>query len=115
VLAAQGPVVPVVAAGFPVADGTVITLSPFEAFGSGRFNRVPILTGLVADEQAFFLDELNGGPPLTAEGFARYLQGFGPDDAGALQAAYPLSAYPSPSQAEIAANVLFLKSSRLQD
>ncbi|WP_158913253.1 carboxylesterase/lipase family protein [Caulobacter sp. S45] len=103
VLKAQGPMIPLVAAGFPTADGTVITASPFEAFGSGRFNRVPILTGLVGDEQAFFLDELNGASPLTAEGFAHYLQSFGAEDAPALQAAYPLTAYASPSLAEIAA------------
>jgi len=103
VLQSQGPIIPVVAAGFPVADGTVITHSPFEAFGSGQFNRVPILTGLVADEQAFFLDEPNTGVVLTVDGFDRYLQSFGAENAAALTATYPVSAYPSPSEAEIAA------------
>ena len=35
---------------------------------TGQFNRVPILTGLTADEQAFFLPELQGGPPTAAFG-----------------------------------------------
>src|SRR5882724_2752940 len=37
---------------FPSVDGTVITRSAFEAFKTGDYNRVPILTGLVRDEQA---------------------------------------------------------------
>src|ERR1700722_6387220 len=40
---------------FPSVDGTVITHPAFEAFSKGLFNQVPLLTGLVADEQAFFL------------------------------------------------------------
>src|SRR6202012_1395724 len=102
-LQAQGPMIPVIAAGFPTPDGTIIPRSPFEAFSSGRFNRAPILTGLVADEQAFFLEEPTTGVPLTADGFSRYLKSFGAANAGALAAAYPLSAYASPSLAEIAA------------
>ena len=45
----------------------------------GQFNRVPILTGLTADEQAFFLPELQGGPPtpLTATGFSAFVASFG--------------------------------------
>jgi hypothetical protein len=54
---------------FPAVDGTVITNKALEAFSKGLFNQVPIMTGLVADEQAYFLSELNTGVPLTPEEF----------------------------------------------
>lgn len=102
VLASQGPVVGLVAPDFPVVDGTVITHTAFEAFASGRFNRVPILTGLVRDEQAFFLPEINTGVPLTAEGYRHAVASFGAANVAKLMAHYPLTAYPSPSLADIA-------------
>lgn len=91
-----------------VIDGTVVTEDPFESFRTGRFHHVPIMTGLVADEQAFFMPEIAGGPPvpsakpLTAEGYADYVRTYGDDNVAALTAAYPLSAFASPSLAEIA-------------
>ena len=65
----QGAIVKYLGATFPVVDGTVITHSALDAFSNGEFNRVPIVNGLVADEQAFFLPEANTHQPLTKEAF----------------------------------------------
>jgi para-nitrobenzyl esterase len=87
-----------------VIDGKIITGDPLEQFRTGRFNHVPIMTGLVEDEQAFFLPEINEleSTPLSAEEFAAYVNSYGAQNADAINAAYPLSAYKSPSLAEIA-------------
>ena len=91
-----------------VVDGQVVTGDAFETFRTGAFNHVPIMTGLVADEQAFFMPEIAGGPPvpsakpLTAQGYADYVKTYGDQNVAALTAAYPLSAFASPSLAEIA-------------
>jgi para-nitrobenzyl esterase len=102
VLASQRPNVALIAPDFPVVDGTIIPETAFDAFSTGKFNRVPILTGLVRDEQAFFLPEVNGAPPLTAEGYAHDIASFGAAAIDKLTAQYPLAAYDSPSLADIA-------------
>jgi para-nitrobenzyl esterase len=91
-------------ASYVVADGRIITGDPYEQFRTGRFNHVPIMTGLVEDEQAFFLPEIAGGPPvpLTVSQFNDYVNTYGATNAAAIHAAYPLSAYASPSLAEVA-------------
>jgi para-nitrobenzyl esterase len=91
-------------ASFYILDGTIITLAPYESFEKGQFNRVPILTGLTADEQAFFLPELQGGrpTPLSAAEFNAFVASFGDEWSNAILADYPLSSYASPSLAEIA-------------
>jgi para-nitrobenzyl esterase len=87
-----------------VVDGHIITGDPLEQLRTGHFNHVPIMTGLVEDEQAFFLPEINEieSTPLTATEFAAYVNSYGAQNADAINAAYPLSAYKSPSLAEIA-------------
>ncbi len=102
VLASQKPNVALIAPDFPVVDGTIITDTAFDAFSKGTFNKVPILTGLVRDEQAFFLPETNGGPALTAEGYAQNIASFGAGNIEKLTAKYPLASYDSPSLADIA-------------
>ena len=87
---------------FPTVDGTVIKDSPLEAFSRGRFNRVPILTGLVADEQAYFLPEATTHKQLTTQEVEKYAGSFGAEHAAALLAKYPPANYASPSLAEIA-------------
>ena len=89
---------------FLVLDGHVITGDPYEQYRTGAFNHVPIMTGIVEDEQAFFLPEIAGGPPvpLTVSDFNDYVNSFGAANAPAINGAYPLAAYPSPSLAEIA-------------
>jgi para-nitrobenzyl esterase len=101
VLAYQGGILGVVSE-FPSVDGTIITRAALDAFESGQFNRVPIMTGLVRDEQGFFLPEANTKKPLTADEFVRYTVSFGVAHKDKLLAKYPLADYPSPSLAEIA-------------
>lgn len=103
ILASQTKLIAAQAPSFPVVDGRVIPTAPMDAFASGQFNRVPIMNGLVADEQAFFLPEVNGGPILTASDYVNYLASFGPQYTGVLSSKYPLSNYGSPSLAEIGA------------
>jgi para-nitrobenzyl esterase len=87
---------------FPSVDGTVIPHTAFEAFSKGLFNQVPILTGLVADEQAFFLPEANTHKPLSKDDFEKYAASFGPQHVETVLNKYPLANYASPSLAEIA-------------
>jgi para-nitrobenzyl esterase len=101
VLSNQTPIVRYVS-DFPSIDGTIITRTALDAFSQGQFNRVPILTGLVQDEQSFFMPELNTKKPLTPEEFNRYAASFGAAHTEKLLKKYPLSGYPSPSLAEIA-------------
>lgn len=87
-----------------VIDGKTITGDAFEQFRTGKFNHVPILTGLVEDEQSFFLPEIasNRKSPLTDSELDGYIATFGAANGPAIRAAYPRSAYPSPSLAEVA-------------
>jgi para-nitrobenzyl esterase len=89
---------------FFVLDGNIITGDPYEQYKSGKFNHVPIMTGLVADEQAFFLPEISGGPPvpLTVSDLNDFVNSFGTENAAGINKVYPLESYPSPSEAEIA-------------
>ena len=89
---------------FFIQDGTTITEPPYRSFESGHFNHVPIMTGLVADEQAFFLPELQGGPrqPLSAAQLDSFVASFGAANKDAILQAYPPSSYASPSLADIA-------------
>ena len=89
---------------FLVLDGKIITGDPYEQYKTGTFNHVPIMTGLVAQEQAFFLPEIAGGPPvpLTVSDFNDFVASYGAANVAAINAAYPLASYPSPSLADIA-------------
>ena len=88
---------------FPSVDGAIITDNAPHAFRTGNFNHVPIMTGLVQDEQSYFVPEvLTGAPPLTADGYDKFLSAFGAAHKDALARKYPLSSYESPTLAEIA-------------
>jgi para-nitrobenzyl esterase len=87
---------------FPSPDGIVITHPAAEAFSQGFFNHVPIMAGLVSEEQAYFLPETNSHVPLTAADFDAYAGSFGSQFKERLLKKYPLESYPSPSLAEIA-------------
>jgi para-nitrobenzyl esterase len=102
VLKSQGKIVSFLSTRFPVVDGTVVTLNAADAFESGQFNRVPIMNGLVRDEQAFFMPEMNTGVARTSADYDRLLTSFGEQHATALRSRYPLANYESPSLAEIA-------------
>jgi para-nitrobenzyl esterase len=98
----QGPIMKYLGGTFPVVDGTTITHTAAAAFSTGQFNQVPIINGLVADEQAFFLPEANTHKPLTAKEAEDYAASFGAEHTTTLLAKYPLASYASPSLAEIA-------------
>jgi len=103
VLANQSALINTQKGSFPVIDGTILTGDPLALIAQGRFNRVPVMNGLVADEQGFFLPEATGGPVLTASGYTAFLASFGAQNVSALEAKYPLANYASPSLADIAA------------
>ena len=87
---------------FPSPDGTVITHPAAEAFSQGFFNHVPIMAGLMSEEQAYFLPETNSHVPLTAADFKAYAASFGAQFTERLVNKYPLEKYDNPSLAEIA-------------
>jgi para-nitrobenzyl esterase len=91
-------------ASYYIQDGKTITKPPYESFKDGSFNHVTIMTGLVADEQSFFLPELQGGSraPITESDVQAYVASFGKDHIDDIMASYPASAYASPSLHEIA-------------
>jgi para-nitrobenzyl esterase len=89
---------------FPTVDGKIITKSALDAYRSGDFNHVPILTGLVQDEQSFFVPEVLLGTkePLTQKGYDNYLASFGPEHREQLTKKYPVREYETPTLVEIA-------------
>ena len=57
----QGPI-------FPFIDGTLLTEAPGDAFASGQFNRVPVMTGNNHDEYRYFVAtdfDVDLGTPLV--------------------------------------------------
>jgi para-nitrobenzyl esterase len=86
----------------PTVDGHVLTQSLSSAFASGAFNRVPVIEGSNHDEWRLFVAqaEAASGVPLSAAAYVPTVAatlGIPIAAATALTAAYPLSAYPSPS------------------
>ncbi len=83
----------------PDIDGNVLTQSIGTALASGQFNRVPVISGTNHDEWRLFVAE---GAPVTAANYQAMITstlGVPAAAAAAIAAAYPLSAYPSPSVA----------------
>jgi para-nitrobenzyl esterase len=88
-----------------VNDGHVLTSSVFDAIRSGQFNRVPMLDVTNRDEYRWFVafTEINTHHVLTAAEYPSQLIGQFGADAPAVQAAYPLIDFDSPSGALAAA------------
>jgi para-nitrobenzyl esterase len=91
------------AAYFFVLDGATLSQAPLQAFRDGLFNKVPVINGLTADEQAYFLPEASSGIPLTRADYVSWAKALGGDAAQAIVDRYPVDTYGSPSLAEIAA------------
>jgi para-nitrobenzyl esterase len=108
-----------------IIDGTILPIPADQAWATGQFNRLPIINGTVEDEGGFgaTLNEYFSGQPLTAAGYAGLVTGIytgntnffnGPGGIAGVPpfypagtdtkvlARYPLTAYASPSLAEIA-------------
>ena len=103
ILEHQQELVGVTAAGSFVLDAVTGFVAPLEAVSSGRFNRMPVMSGLTADEQGYFLPEGSTGRPLSAADYDNWARVTGGAKAGEITARYPASRYGSPSLAEIAA------------
>jgi para-nitrobenzyl esterase len=81
-------------------DGQVLPASPMQAFGSGQFNRTPVLQGSNHDEYRLFVAtqfDLAGGP-LTDAQYPAAIAAFptiGAAKAPQVVAEYPLANFPS--------------------
>lgn len=93
-----------------IVDGTIIPMQPLEAYGSGKFNKMPVLGGTTTDELTFVMgmQEYFSGPPpgspltfastppqraMTAEDLnSRIRAGYGPA-ATAILERYPVEKY----------------------
>lgn len=88
--------------GYRLVHGTeTLPLSPTEAIGSGKVNRVPVLHGSNSDEETARIAgmELQTGKPLTEADYEQHMrENFG-EDAEAVMAEYPVSDHASPSNA----------------
>jgi para-nitrobenzyl esterase len=88
--------VPMISPGVPmgaIIDDEVLTEAATDAFRSGRFNRVPVLTGTTHDEGTIFVARFGA----TAENYATLGQLDAPGVDVMKQ--YPLTNYPTPAQA----------------
>jgi para-nitrobenzyl esterase len=86
----------------PVAGTPALPLQPLTALQHGLAANVPLIHGGTKDEMRLFVAEAYDGQkhPVTAAEYPRILQTmFGPKDAQAILAQYPLSRYPTPSLA----------------
>ena len=105
-----------------MVDGTIVPITPEQAWSTGRFNHMPIMGGNTRDERTFSsgITEYFSGPPqepLSAEDYTAsvtraYSGNAGPGNTppayppGTVEkvlAEYPLSNYPSPFLADDAA------------
>ncbi|MFE0583044.1 carboxylesterase/lipase family protein [Streptomyces sp. NPDC058874] len=82
----------------PYGDGTLPT-EPRRALEAGRFHRVPVALGTTRDEMRLFLAQTLAAYSIGDENAyrARTERSFGAETARAVEAAYPVSAYPTPA------------------
>jgi para-nitrobenzyl esterase len=88
---------------FPFLDGAVLTETPGDAFASGDFNRVPVITGNNRDEYRYFVaTDFNFNPkfgPVTVANYpADVTFVFGPTLSTSVQSDYPV---PSTATADV--------------
>ncbi|MFE2125421.1 carboxylesterase/lipase family protein [Streptomyces amritsarensis] len=79
-------------------DGALPT-EPRRALRAGRFHRVPVLQGTTRDEIRLFLAQTLAAHPIGDDSAyrARMERSFGVGTARAVEAAYPVAAYPTPA------------------
>ncbi|CAM5291127.1 carboxylic ester hydrolase [Streptomyces abikoensis] len=84
----------------PVYGNALLPEAPDRALTAGRFHRVPVVQGSNTDEMRLFVGMSLDTYPLRNERDyrARLTDSFG-TSAGAVEAQYPLSAYPTPALA----------------
>ncbi|HSV51557.1 MAG TPA: carboxylesterase family protein [Burkholderiaceae bacterium] len=81
----------------PIPEGTVVPTDPIAAFASGKYQKVPVLTGMTGEEGklfAPFLTLLGGKPGIKISDADRFamMQNFNPDAPTALTSADILDA-----------------------
>ncbi|MGR4878408.1 carboxylesterase/lipase family protein [Streptomyces sp. LARHCF249] len=81
--------------------GALLPVEPRRALESGRFHRVPVMQGTTRDEMRLFLGTTLATYPLPDEAAyrARLERSFGASTARAVEADYPVAAYPTPAVA----------------
>ena len=82
----------------PVVDGLVIPDQPRTLFEAGTFSHVPVIIGSNDDEGWTWVNRSFAGAVTEEQYEAALATEFGAD-AGAILAAYPAAAYPSPKEA----------------
>jgi len=90
---------------YAIIDGTLLPQSPTAAISSGRFNRVPVMTGSNHDEYRVFIAEDYDfqGNPLTNSGYQAALENFfGTKLGDSLLNVYPLPSSPPANAASLA-------------
>jgi carboxylesterase type B len=99
----------------PSAGGAAFPQDPAAAVAAGRFTRVPVISGQVHDERTLFAFQNNdyAGKPVTGAGYEAMIRGRYGANADRVLAAYPVSAYPSPSAALAAVDTDSLAYGRL--
>jgi para-nitrobenzyl esterase len=91
---ALGPYTP-----YPVIDGTLLTQTPGDAFASGNFNHVPVITGNNHDEYRYFVGEIQ--PALTnSDNASAFLKTFA-SFAASVEAEYPQPTSPPADETEL--------------
>ncbi|MBZ5659063.1 MAG: carboxylesterase family protein [Acidobacteriia bacterium] len=75
----------------PVIDGTLLTQTPGDAFNSGNFNRVPVITGNNHDEYRYFVATDYPQPVGNGQYDTLFTKVFGSALELSVEAEYPLS------------------------
>lgn len=79
-------------------ETSTVPTNPIDALGAGSFARVPVLIGEVANGHSRWIASMETDR-LTADSYRPALETAFGDNAGAVEAAYPLNAYPTPAAA----------------
>ena len=86
--------------GGPFLDGRTVPAAPATLIALGRFNRVPIVAGTVANEGSYFVavatNAANPNVPLTAAQVTSTVNADFPAGASQILATYPFANYPTP-------------------
>lgn len=81
--------------------GALLPVEPRLALETGRFHRVPVMQGTTQDEMRIFVGQTLAAYPIADEAAyrVRLERSFGASTARAVEARYPVSAYPTPAVA----------------
>jgi para-nitrobenzyl esterase len=85
---------------FPVIDGTLLCQTPGDAFSSGEFNQVSVLTGNNRDEYRYFVAE-NFTQPIDNSQYSSVFMMTFASLAPSVEAQYPLPAHPQVDKTEL--------------